>query len=213
MDQAKIGRFIAELRKERKMTQSQLGEKLGVSYKAVSKWETGRNLPDPSLYKPLCDMLGITLTELFNGERIEEKEMARKADQVISDVMEGTRPDRALSILSSAVMVAGIALPFLSVVLDLETTPAIVVVSVGLFFLFAGFSIKLAAWKQVNDKTVKNSGMGFTSALTILFAAMKLTGYTDWRWSWVFSPLWMGLLAVLLLLAVIWVIGRIKKKW
>ena len=160
MDQAKIGRFIAELRKERKMTQSQLGEKLGVSYKAVSKWETGRNLPDPSLYKPLCDMLGITLTELFNGERIEEKEMARKADQVISDVMEGTRPDRALSILSSAVMVAGIALPFLSVVLDLETTPAIVVVSVGLFFLFAGFSIKLAAWKQVNDKTVKNSGMG-----------------------------------------------------
>lgn len=213
MDQAKIGRFIAELRKERKMTQSQLGEKLGVSYKAVSKWETGRNLPDPSLYKPLCDMLGITLTELFNGGRIEEKEMARKADQVISDVMEGTRPDRALSILSSAVMVAGIALPFLSVVLDLETTPAIVVVSVGLFFLFAGFSIKLVAWKQVNDKTVKNSGMGFTSALTILFAAMKLTGYTDWRWIWVFSPLWMGLLAVLLLLAVIWVIGRIKKKW
>ena len=71
MDQAKIGRFIAELRKERKMTQSQLGEKLGVSYKAVSKWETGRNLPDPSLYKPLCDMLGITLTELFNGEERE----------------------------------------------------------------------------------------------------------------------------------------------
>ena len=158
-------------------------------------------------------MLGITLTELFNGERIEEKEMARKADQVISDVMEGTRPDRALSILSSAVMVAGIALPFLAVVLDLETTPAIVVVSVGFFFIFAGFSIKHAAWKHVNDKTVKNSGMGFTSALTILFAAMKLTGYTDWRWIWVFSPLWMGLLAVLLLLAVIWVIGRIKKKW
>ena len=74
-------------------------------------------------------------------------------------------------------------LPFLSVVLDLETTPpAIVGVSVGLFFLFAGFSIKLAAWKQVNDKTVKNSGIGFTSVLIILFAAMKLTGYTDWRW-------------------------------
>ena len=93
----------------------------------------------PFLYKPLCDMLGITLTELFNGERIEEKEMARKADQVISDVMEGTRPDRALSILSSAVMVAGIALPFLSVVLDLETTPAIVVVSSGCFFCSQAF--------------------------------------------------------------------------
>lgn len=204
---------LISLRKSKGLSQEELGAELKVSRQTISKWETGRNLPDPSLYKPLCDMLGITLTELFNGERIEEKEMARKADQVISDVMEGTRPDRALSILSSAVMVAGIALPFLSVVLDLETTPAIVVVSVGLFFLFAGFSIKLAAWKQVNDKTVKNSGMGFTSALTILFAAMKLTGYTDWRWIWVFSPLWMGLLAVLLLLAVIWVIGRIKKKW
>ena len=63
-----------------------------------------------------------------------------------------------------------------------DDPPAIVGVSVGLFFLFAGFSIKLAAWKQVNDKTVKNSGIGFTSVLTILFAAMKLTGYTDWRW-------------------------------
>ena len=204
---------LISLRKSKGLFQEALWAELKASHQTILKWETGRNLPDLSLYKPLCDMLGITLTELFNGERIEEKEMARKADQVISDVMEGTRPDRALSILSSAVMVAGIALPFLSVVLDLETTPAIVVVSVGLFFLFAGFSIKLAAWKQVNDKTVKNSGMGFTSALTILFVAMKLTGYTDWRWIWVFSPLWMGLLAVLLLLAVIWVIGRIKKKW
>ena len=173
---------LISLRKSKGLSQEELWAELKASHQTILKWETGRNLPDPSLYKPLCDMLGITLTELFNGERIEEKEMARKADQVISDVMEGTRPDRALSILSSAVMVAGIALPFLSVVLDLETTPAIVVVSVGLFFLFAGFSIKLAAWKQVNDKTVKNSGIGFTSVLTILFAAMKLTGYTDWRW-------------------------------
>ena len=79
MDQAKIGRFIAELRKERKMTQSQLGEKLGVSYKAVSKWETGRNLPDPS---PLQTSLR------YAGHHID-RAFQRRADRGKRDGTEG----------------------------------------------------------------------------------------------------------------------------
>ena len=55
MNQEKIGKFIAECRRQRKMTQSELGEKLGVTEKSISNWENGRNMPDLSLFKPLCE--------------------------------------------------------------------------------------------------------------------------------------------------------------
>ena len=69
MDQQKIGRFIAQCRKEKSLTQEQLAETLGVSNRSVSRWENGNNLPDVSLFQPLCDALEITLEELLDGER------------------------------------------------------------------------------------------------------------------------------------------------
>ena len=68
MDQIKIGRFIAERRKEKSLTQMQLAEKLGISDRAVSKWENGRSMPDSSIMPELCQLLGITVNDLFNGE-------------------------------------------------------------------------------------------------------------------------------------------------
>lgn len=73
MDQVKIGKFIAELRKGKNMTQQQLGDKIGVSFKTISKWETGNGMPELSLLKPLSEELGITLNELLSGERIEKE--------------------------------------------------------------------------------------------------------------------------------------------
>ena len=70
MDQIKIGKFIATLRKEKNMTQLDLATKLGVTDRAVSKWENGRGLPDPSLITLLCDELCISTDEFFNGEQI-----------------------------------------------------------------------------------------------------------------------------------------------
>lgn len=72
MNQEKIGKFIAESRKAKKITQEQLAEKIGVSKNAVSKWERGINLPDASIMQELCKILDITLNELFNGEKIPE---------------------------------------------------------------------------------------------------------------------------------------------
>lgn len=68
MDQVKIGKLITKLRKERNMTQEQLAEKLSVSNRSISRWETGRNMPDMTLLIPLSEALGITTTELLNGE-------------------------------------------------------------------------------------------------------------------------------------------------
>lgn len=69
MDQQKIGRFIAQCRKEKCLTQEQLAENLGASNRSVSRWENGNNLPDVSLFQPLCDALNITIEELLDGER------------------------------------------------------------------------------------------------------------------------------------------------
>ena len=87
MDQIKTGGFIAELRKNQNMTQRELAEKLGVTDRAISKWENGRGLPDVSLMKPLCEILGITVTELLNGERASETETINKMEETVYEVL------------------------------------------------------------------------------------------------------------------------------
>ena len=72
MNQEKIGKFIAKCRKDKRMTQSELAEKLGVTDKSIGNWENGRNMPDLSLFKPLCDELGITINDLIRGEKISK---------------------------------------------------------------------------------------------------------------------------------------------
>ena len=73
MDQEKIGRFIAERRKDKNMTQEQMAEKLGVSSKSISRWENGKTMPDVSLFEVLCEELNITVNELLKGEKITSK--------------------------------------------------------------------------------------------------------------------------------------------
>lgn len=80
MDQIQIGKFIAECRKRKNMTQSQLAELLNTTNKSVSKWENGICLPDASLYEPLCDILCITINELFAGQKINNEDYQRIAD-------------------------------------------------------------------------------------------------------------------------------------
>lgn len=90
MDQEKIGKFIANLRKEKNLTQEQLAEKLGVTDKSVSRWENGRCLPDVSLYKDLCNILGITLNEFFAGEKIKEEKFKEQADNNLFNALENS---------------------------------------------------------------------------------------------------------------------------
>lgn len=71
MNQTEIGKFITKCRKEKKLTQAQLAEKLNITDRAVSKWETGKSMPDSSVMLELCDILGITVNELLSGEKIE----------------------------------------------------------------------------------------------------------------------------------------------
>ena len=81
MDQIKIGKFIAACRKEQGMTQATLAEKLGISDRAVSKWETGKSMPDSGIMLELCSFLGINVNELLSGEKIMTEVYDKRAEE------------------------------------------------------------------------------------------------------------------------------------
>ena len=83
MDQIKIGKFIAEKRKEQKLTQMQLAEMLGITDRAVSKWETGKAMPDSGIMLDLCNELKITVNELLSGEMINMKDLDKKTEELL----------------------------------------------------------------------------------------------------------------------------------
>ena len=83
MNQEKIGKFIAKLRGEKNMTQQELANKIGVTDRAISKWENGRGMPDLSLMEPLCKELDITINELLSGEKVKKEEYQKKLEENI----------------------------------------------------------------------------------------------------------------------------------
>ena len=103
MDIIKIGKFIAEKRKEKKLTQEQLAEKIGVTSKTISRWENGKTMPDYSILKTLCKTLDISINELFNGEKISKDNIIEEYDNNLVKVLkEYKRMKKAKNILSVA---------------------------------------------------------------------------------------------------------------
>lgn len=84
MDKVKIGQFIANCRKDKKLTQEQLVEKLNISKNAVSKWERGICLMDMSLLKPLSEILGISVNDILSGEKIPEDKIKEKSEENVA---------------------------------------------------------------------------------------------------------------------------------
>ena len=98
MEQKKIGSFIAQQRKEKQMTQKQLGEALGVSDKTVSKWECGNGLPDISIIMPLCNLLEINVNELLSGESLTQEEYPGKAEENIMNLIKDSEETKKRNI-------------------------------------------------------------------------------------------------------------------
>ena len=83
MDQIKIGKFIAECRKKKNLTQAQLAEKLNITDRAISKWETGKAMPDSDIMLDLCYILGINVNELLCGEMIDMEQKDEQLNELI----------------------------------------------------------------------------------------------------------------------------------
>ncbi|MCM1244016.1 MAG: helix-turn-helix domain-containing protein [Roseburia sp.] len=107
MDSKKIGVFIANKRKQKQMTQKQLGEALGCSDKLISKWECGNGLPDVSMMLPLCELLEINVNELLSGEHLTQDSYCGKAEENMMNLMKTNENQRKRTIKS---MVSGIVL-------------------------------------------------------------------------------------------------------
>ena len=116
MDQIKIGRFIAACRKRANLTQLQLADRLGITDKAISKWERGITMPDTSIMLALCDILGISVNELLSGEKINMENSSQKNEQLLLDMAKELEKKNktiwssmwAIMIVSMTALIAGI---------------------------------------------------------------------------------------------------------
>ncbi len=116
MNQIKIGRFIAERRRKVNLTQMQLAEKLGITDKAISKWERGIAMPDTSIMLELCDILCISVNELLSGEKINMENNNQKNEQLLLDMAKELEEKNktvwssmwAIMIVSMTALIAGI---------------------------------------------------------------------------------------------------------
>ena len=97
MDQIKIGKFIAALRKDKGLTQEQLGEKLGVTNKTISRWENGNYMPDVEMLSLLSKEFGVSINELISGERLWAEDFKKAADDNLVHPAQDSRTHRKLA--------------------------------------------------------------------------------------------------------------------
>lgn len=113
MDQEKVGKFIAACRKEKGLTQAALAEQLGITDRAVSKWETGKSLPDSSIMIDLCELLSINVNELLKGERVMTENNNKVSEELILSLKKQTeQKDKQLLTLEIALGVIAIIMDF-----------------------------------------------------------------------------------------------------
>ena len=179
MDQIKIGKFIAACRKESNLTQMQLAEKLNITDKAVSKWERGIAMPDSSIMPELCELLGISINELFYGEKIKMENNTQKNEQIMLDMAKELEQKNktiwssmwAIMIVSITALIAGILIAAFLIpegVWQLVTILAVCVV----FLIPCFYALKLEV--SVGIYKCKNCGNEITPTYKQALNAMHM---------------------------------------
>ena len=132
MDQIRIGKFIAESRKARNLTQRQLADALSISDKTISKWECGKGLPEVSLMLPLCAALDITVNDLLSGEKVSSADYQEKAEGNMINLMKENEENKkrmALSIITGVITIIAVcALIVIVSLIDLSTLVRIILI-------------------------------------------------------------------------------------
>ena len=182
MDQLKIGKFIAECRKQKNLTQMQLAEKLGITDKAISKWERGIAMPDTSIMLELCDILGISVNELLSGEKISMENNNQKNEQLLLDMAkELEKKNKAvwssmwiIMIISITVLIAGIFIAAFLIPKGVWQLVTILCVCV-VFFIPCLYALKLEV--SVGAYKCKNCGCEIVPTYKEAMNAMHM-GFT-----------------------------------
>ena len=178
MDQIKTGHFIKTCRKEKNLTQREVAEKLNISEKTVSKWETGNGLPEVSLMLPLCELLGISVNELLSGERLDEKRYFEKAEQNIITLIDEKAQAKQKIILAVLVMVvtfvAGMTLILLPDLLEMELWLKIFLSILGSVIICVGIAIACVLEKDAGVYECKHCGERFVPTMKAYILAPHL---------------------------------------
>lgn len=145
MDQIKTGKFIAQMRKEQGLTQGQLADKLFISNKTISKWETGKGLPEVSLMLPLCEILDINVNELLTGERIPISEYKEMAEENMMNLVQEAQESRKKIILSAVVafsaILSAVPLVVVSGVFKMHISARISLIAIALIVIVIGIVV------------------------------------------------------------------------
>ena len=149
MNQAKIGKFIAECRKNKKLTQAELAEKLNITDRAISKWETGKGMPDSSIMLELCNELGISVNELLSGEMIEMNNYDKKTEELLLEMARREeQQNRKLLLCMYVILITSIIFYLITVFLTVYFIPEepkqilVIAISTVIFLIAAFISLK-----------------------------------------------------------------------
>ena len=175
MDQVKIGQFIKAMRKEKDLTQREVAEKLNISEKTVSKWETGNGLPEVGLMLPLCKLLEISVNELLSGARLDEKLYFEKAEQnimsLIQEKAEAKKKIIIAVIIASITLLAGLTLLLLADLLEMELWLRIVLSVIGVVVIVTGIGLACVLEKDAGVYACRHCGERFVPTMkAYLFA-------------------------------------------
>lgn len=152
MDLDKIGKFIALNRKNKGLTQEQLAEKLGVTNKTISRWETGKYMPDLSLLKPLSEELGITLNELLSGEKIEEQKIVENMEKNIINTIDysNKKVENEHKKISIILMILGAIISISALtIFDKESSWCSIYSIIGIIIFVIGLVRNLKKFKKI----------------------------------------------------------------
>lgn len=170
MDQEKIGKFILECRKSKNLTQSELAEKLGVTDKSVSNWENGRNMPDLSLFKPLCEILDISINDLLSAKKVNKNEYKDKLEENIINTIDYSNKKILMknSIIGYLLIIFGIILIITSfTIFPSESSFGSIYSIFGIFISLIGFNYFIRKFKLL--KKIIINIIYFIVFISILF--------------------------------------------
>lgn len=185
MDQIRTGKFIADMRKEKGLTQRQLADRLTISDKTVSKWECGNGLPEVALMLPLCDVLGVSVNELLSGERLSDTDYRKKAEDNMMDLMKEREQNKKKVWLQIAiaifVLLPAFALMILAGVADLQTWLRWTILGIAVLLAVGGIGIAAAVdihtgtfeCKYCKTRFVPTAGAYIAGPHTILTRYLK----------------------------------------
>ena len=178
MDQIKIGQFIKACRKEKNLTQREVAERLCISEKTVSKWETGNGLPEVSLMLPLCELLGISVNELLSGELLDEKRYFEKAEQnIMSLIQEKTEAKKKLIIaviVGVITLLAGLTIVLLAGLLEMKTWLRVLLNVIAFVVIGTGIGIACVLERDAGVYECKHCGERFVPTMTAYLFALHM---------------------------------------